>query len=418
MNKSDILIIGSGLAGLFSACIASQQKKTVQVLSYGGGTLKVGGGTLEVLGYDEMGKPIKNPMKAIEELSNKKHPYAKVGSDLAKEVLHKFLEITNEMNYPYWGDVEKNQWIPTALGNFKPSCLMPKTMDSRALLSAKHILIVEFYGMKDFYAHLVAKNLKQRLCGRAIEELSVKLNLAIACNLRDTSALDIARYLETETGLEEFISQLKSHIKEHTVVILPPVLGTKPNYAILERLQSELSCSFIEVASLPPAVTGIRLEKLLINYAKAHGVKFVQKAHVIGAKIVEGKCISVVTKGFDRQREFFADKFILATGGVYGGGLIASMGALKEPIFDIDIAVPENQLAWSKEKLFTNQMQPFSEFGLNTDEDLNLLDSFGKKVADNIKVVGKSLANYDFCSEKSGNGVALITAYKATMLSL
>ena len=37
------------------------------------------------------------------------------------------------------------------------------------------------------------------------------------------------------------------------------------------------------------------------------------------------------------------------------------------------------------------------------------------EVVKNVKVVGRSLAGYDFCFENSGNGVAIATAYKAAL---
>ncbi len=38
-----------------------------------------------------------------------------------------------------------------------------------------------------------------------------------------------------------------------------------------------------------------------------------------------------------------------------------------------------------------------------------------KVLINNVFAAGKILAGYDFCFEKSGNGVALVTGYKAGM---
>ena len=45
-----------------------------------------------------------------------------------------------------------------------------------------------------------------------------------------------------------------------------------------------------------------------------------------------------------------------------------------------------------------------------------LVDEKGAVIYPNVRVVGRNLAGYDFCFEKSGNGVALTSAYKAASL--
>ncbi|WP_296896678.1 anaerobic glycerol-3-phosphate dehydrogenase subunit GlpB [uncultured Megamonas sp.] len=414
MRKSDILIIGNGISGLFAACVAADMGKKVQILSYGAGTLAIAGGIIDVLGYDDDGKFVENPLKGMATV-DKEHPYSKIDTNLAKKALDKFIEITKEGNYEYIGSAEKNMWLPTAIGNFKPTCLVPKTMNVENLWKAKNVLVVGFDAMKDFYAHMVVKNFKQRLSGKNIEEVIIKLNFENGRDFRDISAMDVARWLETENGINSFVNQLKSYVKQDTAIVIPPVLGLEPNYDILNTLQQKLNCSIIEVSSIPPAVTGVRLDKLLTAYAKKRGVQIIRKARVVDAEIVNGKCVSVTTEGFDRQRKFYADKFILATGGVYGGGLVADIGSMKEPIFNIDITVPKVQTDWSYKQLFADKKQIFAKYGVNTDENLTPLNSAGKKIASNVKVIGRSLSGYDFCYEKSGNGVALITAYKAAI---
>ena len=412
MKKSDVLIIGSGISGLFAACVAADAGKKVQILSYGAGTLTIGGGIIDVLGYTDRGKPVEDPLQAIDKASPK-HPYAKVGSQTVKKALETFLSITASEGFPYIGSPAKNQWLPTAIGNFKPTCLVPRTMDTRALLDAENILVVGFDAMKDFYTGIAAKNIQKRLSNKNVEELTIKLNFEYGRDLRDISAMDVARWLETKEGRRSFIDQVKGHLKPNTAIVLPPVLGLEPDYNVLDYLEEDLECHLIEVSSLPPAVTGIRLSKLLTAYAKKHGVQIIEKAHVTGADIINGRCQSVITESFDRKRKFYADQFILATGGVYGGGIIAKIGAMVEPIFNINIDVPKVQTKWSHVELFANKKQIFAQYGVNVNDDLTPVTADGSIIASNVKVVGRSLAGYDFCYEKSGNGVALATAYKA-----
>lgn len=413
MRKADVIVIGNGVAGLYAACLAAESGKKVDLLTYGGGTSVIAGGVIDILGYGEDGKIFDNPMEGITTLEAS-HPYRKVGTDLVAKAMDKFVEITKNQGYEYIGSISKNMWIPTAIGSFKPTALVPKSSDGRKVLQAKHILVVGFDTMKDFYADIVKKNLARRLApNQQVDQFVVKLNFEYGRDLRDITALDVARWLETEAGRAAFVSQVKPHIKEHTAIVLPPVLGIEANYDLLNNLETQLGASLVEVSSLPPAVTGLRLSKMLTKYAKQLGVQIIQKANVIDSRIENGKCISVTTEGFDRTREYFADKFIIATGGVYGGGIKTALGEMHEQVLHIDIEVPANQLDWSNPKLFSKEKQAFALMGVNVDEQLRPLDKSGKVVADNVRIIGRTLAGYDFCVEKSGNGVALATAYKA-----
>ena len=53
--------------------------------------------------------------------------------------------------------------------------------------------------------------------------------------------------------------------------------------------------------------------------------------------------------------------------------------------------------------------------GVKVNTGLVPVDEQDMEVVKNVKVVGRSLAGYDFCFEKSGNGVAIATAYKAAL---
>ena len=74
------------LSGLFAACVASRQGKKVKILSYGESTLTIGSGIIDVLGYDDDGNFVANPIEGIKNVA-KHHPYAKIENDVAKKAL-------------------------------------------------------------------------------------------------------------------------------------------------------------------------------------------------------------------------------------------------------------------------------------------------------------------------------------------
>lgn len=411
MISNDVIVIGSGLSGLIAAAVAAEQGKKVSVLTYGAGTLTIGGGIIDVIGYSDDGEPLKNPAEGLCKINNT-HPYKKIGVQAVAEAIEFFKKIAKAEGYDYLGDLNKMQWVPTAVGTIKPTCLVPKSMNGEVIKQADKLLVVGFDILKDFYPQLVAKNLQKIYNTKKVESTVIKLNFERG---RDITTLDVARWLETCAGRESFIQQMRNEIEAKTTVVLPPVLGTKPDYEVLNTLEEALKCRFIESVVLPPSVGGIRLRTMLLNYLKKVGVKIIEKAAVVRAVVTNGVCKAVITRNFDRERAYFAKSFILASGGLYGGGLLAEPGRIIETVFDLPVTVPEGVEIWSNDKLFSNEKQPFAKFGIAVNELMTPIADDGRVLLENVKVVGRNLAGYDFCFEKSGNGVALASGYKGAM---
>ena len=187
----------------------------------------------------------------------------------------------------------------------------------------------------------------------------------------------------------------------------------------------------VEVSAIPPSVTGLRLDHLLRRACEQRHIEIIDKAQVIGFtglkadapkdmpheySKVRGICHSLITGGYGREREYSADAFIIATGGVFGSGLVSAMGKMYEPIFDLEIPVPAEQKDWSHQYLFCGKPQPFAAYGVAVNEHLQPIDPLDPQeqvLLHNVHFVGRSLRGYDFCFEKSGNGVAVTTAYQA-----
>ena len=412
MRNNDVIIIGGGLSGLMAAAAAAARGRQVLILAYGAGTLVIGGGIIDVLGYDDDGKPVSSPAEGLNKVNNA-HPYKKIGLQAIAEAVAFFKKIAQAEGYPYSGELDKQLWVPTSAGTIKPTCLVPKTMDSTVLEKAEKIAVVGFDYLKDFYSHLVAKNLQKIYqCKSTVQAIDVKLNFERG---RDITALDVARWLDTVKGREAFVEQLKPKLETGTTIVLPPVLGTTPSYEVLHYLENELQCHFVETASLPPAVGGLRLRTMFLNHLRKLGVKVIEKAAVAGALTADGTCKAVTTQGVDRMRAYYGKYFILASGGLYGGGLYAEPGRIVEPIFNLPVRVSTEIENWSNIMLFSHEKQAFAKFGIAVNEAMSPIDGNGRILFDNVKVVGRNIGGYDFCFEKSGNGVALASGYKAAI---
>ncbi|WP_236639257.1 anaerobic glycerol-3-phosphate dehydrogenase subunit GlpB [Pelosinus sp. UFO1] len=413
MRENDIIVIGGGLAGLTAAAVAAKRGKKVMVLSLGAGTLTIGGGIVDVIGYLEGNKPVATPSAGLLQLPAE-HPYKKIGRPAIEDAIKFFKEICEEEGYPYMGNLDTMQWVPTAAGTIKPTCLIPKTMNTEELQKANKVIVLGFESLKDFYPQLITKNFKKisRFKDKEYETVMIDPNLAEG---RDVTALDVARWLDTEEGISECITKMRKVIQPGSVVIIPPVLGTRPNYRIADRLEQALQCHFIETASVPPSITGLRLRTMMVSYLKKIGVRIVEQATVAKSIVEADKCVAVVTEGIDRERTYYAKSFILANGGFYGGGLLAEPGKVIEPIFNLPVEAPEDHEMWANYSLFSNEAQPFAKLGLEVDEKMRPLDADGKVILNNVFVAGRNLRGYDYSFEKSGNGVAIASGYQAAM---
>lgn len=411
-----VIVVGAGISGLLASCFAAQKGHDVKVLAFGQGALTVAGGIIDLFGYDDQGNQIADPLAHIASLRSD-HPYALIGASQVEAALEAFKALTASQGYPYLGDGHHNQVVPTAIGSFKPSCLIPPSIDGQAIIDRKKLIVVGFELLKDYYPKLILKNLQQYFGdSKTITLKNVNLNWPSGRHYRDVSALDLARALETDIERLNFVQQLKSLCDQDTALIIPPVLAERPELAaeVQKKLEDGLNgAKLVEVSSIPPSVTGLRLDRLLHQAAMQLGVEIVEKAEVIGANVKDGVCTSLLTGGFGRCREYKADAFIVATGGFFGNGLVTAMGRMYEPIFNLEITVPEDQKDWSYQYLFCGKPQPFASYGVKVNKQLRPIDATGAEVLHNVYFAGRSLAGYDFCFEKSGNGVCVASAYHA-----
>lgn len=410
MKKNDVIVIGGGMAGLFAAITAARRGRQVLLITKGVGAIAIGGGTIDLLGYDAKGVPVASPQTSLAGLAAD-HPYTLVGADGVTEAMESFLSLCAEAGYPYIGSPKQNRWIPTALGTVKPSCLVPRTMDAADLKTTEEVFVASFAGLKDYCAKAIADALIQYPGYRKkYSVISLQTDLMDG---RDLTALDVARWLDLPQGRQRCIDQLRSSVGPRNVILLPPVLGTRPDYTALDEIAQATQCRLIETVGLPPAVTGFRLRRLLLQYLSRFNIRLVEQAGVVRATMKDGRCQEIVTGNLDRERTYRAESYILASGGFFGGGLQAGPSWVRETVFNLPVSAPAQQTDWSKEKLFFSGSQPFARFGVKVDERLQPLDETGRVLLKNVFVAGRTLAGYDYCSEKSGNGVALATAYRA-----
>jgi glycerol-3-phosphate dehydrogenase subunit B len=408
----DAVIIGAGLAGCSSALAVIKSGKKPVILSRGLGNLYSSSGYIDLLGYYPVTerKPLLSPVLSLQKLMDERpaHPYTITGIDIIKEAFSYFLTVSKDMGLPYCGSIEKNILMPTAVGSLVPTTFFPKTSEIN-IFDFEKIVVTGIRELIDFFPAYCASNLEVHR-GRKIDFLRVELGLKMD---RELNSYDIALFMEQKEIRDIFIKQLKS-IEKGSLILVPAVLGVKKWKEILSHIEESLQCKILEIPTLPPSVMGYRLGEALLSYLKNKGVNIIIGNGVDyfkGNKYIEEVGI---TGASGRIKKFRGKSFILATGGILGEGLSVYPQEIKETVFNLPVLNPSPT---STENFFNLEGQPLSYTGVKVNNNLQPVDTSGKIMFENLFVAGATLYGYDPFLEKSGNGVALVTGYKAGLMA-
>ena len=200
-RKSDILVVGSGLAGMTAALTAAASGKSVTLLCYGAGSLSISSDCIDVLGYFG-GERTKEPFTVMERLPEE-HPYRKIGTQAVKTALEWFEKFCAgaglDLHKPAEG--EGNHELITVMGTTKPSWLCPDSHDAACIRAAKHIAVFTVENMKDVHPRLIIDQLKHYPFLADKDFQGFTLPCPIKDARRNITPLDIARYVDKPAGL-------------------------------------------------------------------------------------------------------------------------------------------------------------------------------------------------------------------------
>jgi len=218
------------------------------------------------------------------------------------------------------------------------------------------------------------------------------------------------------------VRQVQPHVKDAVKVGFPAVLGMERHAEALREFQTALGCPVFEIPVLPPSPAGTRLSNGLRRWLLRQQAR-VQIGHAVVRAIVEGRrCVGVEVGALGHTNPFYADVFVLATGGLYNGGIQSDeTGRLWEPIFGFPVNGPpgEGRTGWYGERLLVAEGHPIHrESGLRVNAQMQPLDAEGAPLLENVFAAGHLLAGFNPLTDGCAEGVALATGYKAACAAL
>lgn len=415
---NDVLIMGAGLAGLTAAWQAALRGKKVQIAAKGWGTTHWHAGCVDVLGYHPVDNPtaVDNPRTALTQLiaDQPQHPYALAGLDQIEEALTALQTLCAEAGYPLHGSLDKNWQLPTAVGSMRPTCLAPSSMIAGDLTQKESpMLLIGFEHYHDFYPSLAADNLRQL----GIEATGAKIKLATIEDANFMTPIKLAQRMDNDPNLRlELARGIQAKLGTAKRVGLPAILGVRHSIAIHKELEERLGVPVFEIPSLPPSVPGMRLHHILFTAIQQAGGRVYDGMEGIGSRKDGNRVTAVLTEAAGRTRTQRAATYVLATGGILGGGIVTYPDSTaREVVFDLPLAVPGKQHEWFRREFLNKDGHPIYHVGVQVNASFQPVQGEnGTAVAlyQNLYAIGNTLAHSEAIRQRAYEGVALVTGYK------
>jgi glycerol-3-phosphate dehydrogenase subunit B len=417
---NDLLVIGAGLSGLMAADAAARAGLAVQIIAKGLSSMHWTAGTVDVLGYlAGREQLIHRPLSQAQVLTDTQphHPYALLAGDELAEALNRFLArfaaLSVEIGLPYEGATTPgdNLLLPSPVGAIRPTYLAPQAQLAGDLSRSEPMLIVGFQGMRDFYPVLIAENLSKQ--GHTAR--SVFLPLSLLTDRRDSSTVHFAQALDNPARRERLGRELRKLVEPGERVGLPAIVGMDDYPATFVDLQQLVDAPIFEIPTLPPSVPGIRLFKALRRHLGSLGARVEAGMEAIEFKSDDqGRIQWIETETSARPLKHRARNFLLATGGILGGGINSDhTGRIWETIFDLPLTISPDRSQWFRTQFLDPAGQPVFHGGVPVDGHFQPVGVDGEPVFTNLWACGGILTGADPIRERSLEGIAISTGIAA-----
>ena len=403
--RMDTVIIGGGLSGLACGIALAKRGKRVAIVASGQSTLLFNGGSMELLGNID-GKTVNAPLEAIATLPQD-HPYSKIGAERIAALTERVKLLFHDSGIEMEGNAAANHWRITPMGVAKPAWLTLSDhlrIDSLDNLPAKRLALMSIRGYLDQPNAMLAQGLRDLGFDVDVIEFTTDDITALRRSPSEMRATSLAKRLVSNNALQRVADQINALATEADIVLLPSVLGQNEP-SDFQTLQSMVKKPLRLVATLPPAVAGMRMQTQLRHYFKMLGGTYLMGDSAVSGTF-EGDRLTSVTTAKLADMPLKADNFVLATGSFISRGLIADYERVYEPVLGVDVDADADPETWTQFGVL--QAQAYSRYGVSTDGEFHCLKQ-GKAIS-NLYAIGSVLSGHDAVKMGDGTGVSLLTA--------
>jgi glycerol-3-phosphate dehydrogenase subunit B len=272
------------------------------------------------------------------------------------------------------------------------------------------MLIAGFHELRDFFPPLITSNLHTQ----GIAARGVYLEVPRRAKRLDYTPRTFANLFDDPAFRQEIGRQLHTMRGTAHRIGLPAVLGLRDPLNVVQELQRLSGAQIFEIPTLPPSVPGMRLFRIFRDAIAAAGGRLQIGSEVLHSEGSNGTLEAVYTEAAAREQEHRARGFLLATGGIAGGGIRADyQGKVRETALNLPLQAPAERGKWFASRFLHKDGHPIFQSGIPTDERLRPVDQQQKVVYQNVVVAGTTLSGSDPIEDRSLTGLALTTGWHA-----
>lgn len=406
----DLLVIGTGMAGMAAGLFAVERGLSVVMAGSLGG-IDYTTGYLDLLGVHplESRQRCTDPWQGLDDLSRDcpEHPYSRLGAGRISDAFEEFTSLMSGIGLPFEGRKDVNVAALTAAGTTKLTYRVPRSMwkGVLAMEDKAPCLIVGLEGLKGFSSRQI-----------------VELNKAAWPDLRGVSIPfpgfrgelypeHLAWALADPELVRALAERVRQNINGEGFVGLPAVLGPAQGHDVVDTLEALLGVGVFEVPTLPPSVPGLRMRSVLESALAAAGVTVLsQKMALAGTTLTDGR-LAVQVGGDAVEVAVRADAVVHAGGRFFGKGLRADRNRVFEPVFDLPVVQPPERSQWHDPDFYLPGGHPLNRAGLECDHLLRPLGPDGRPWSERLFAAGSILAHQDWMRSRCGAGLSIATAH-------
>ncbi len=406
--RMDTVIMGGGLSALTCGITLAKHGKRVTIVASGQSTLLFNGGSMELLGSID-GQEVTAPLEAVATLPDN-HPYRKIGTERIASLASEAKQLLDDAGINMEGRPDANHWRITPMGVAKPAWLTLSDhmrIDDLSHLPAKRVALMAIRGYLDQPNSILAQGLRSLGMEVKVVEFSTSDITSLRRSPSEMRATSLAKHLMSNSALQRVAEQINALATEADLVLLPSVLGQNDDNDF-QALQSMVNKPLRLVATLPPAVAGMRMQAQLRHYFRMLGGTYLMGDTAVSGTFDQDRLTAVTTAKLG-DMPLKADHFVLATGSFVSRGLMADYERVYEPVLGVDVDADADRECWTRFGVLN--AQAYTQYGVATDNSLRCLIE-GKPIT-NLRAIGSVLSGHDAIKMGDGTGVSMLTALAA-----